>query len=157
MKITSDNYSSLARALRCFTSRFSWLSLAFGVYHHLLRLLSVDLGSCRSRYILVALGSFRCLSPLPPPFYIYICLLKITMVLEMRLQWGCLIGIFIHGNEWVGYIGWSPWVCGWKKFKIGEYFAKLQARVWLSHALCAHGQHTAKRRRKCTRQSRSCL
>jgi len=71
MKITSDNYSSLARALRCFTSRFSWLSLAFGVYHHLLRLLSVDLGSCRSRYILVALGSFRCLSPLPPPLYIY--------------------------------------------------------------------------------------
>jgi len=71
MKIMIDNYSSLARALRCFTSRFSWLSLAFGVYHHLLRLLSVDLGSCRSRYILVALGSFRCLSPLPPPFYIY--------------------------------------------------------------------------------------
>jgi len=35
-----------------------------------------------------------------------------------------------------------------KKFKIGEYLAKLQARVWLSHALCAPGQHTVKRRRK---------
>ena len=32
----------------------------------------------------------------------------------------------------------------------------VQARAWLSHALCAPGQHTAKRRRKCTRQSRSC-
>jgi len=31
--------------------------------------------------------------------------------------------------------------------------AKLQARAWLSHALCMPGQHTAKRRRKCTRQS----
>ena len=30
-----------------------------------------------------------------------------------------------------------------KKFKIGEYLAKLQARAWLSHALCAPGQHTA--------------
>ena len=38
-------------------------------------------------------------------------------------------------------------------FLIGEYLAKLQARVWLSHALCAPGQHTANRRRKCTRQS----
>ena len=45
----------------------------------------------------------------------------------------------------------------WKKIKICEYLAKLQARAWLSHALCAPGQHTAKRRRKCTRQSRSCL
>jgi len=35
-----------------------------------------------------------------------------------------------------------------------EYLTKLQARAWLSHALCARGQHTAKRRRKCTRQSR---
>jgi len=42
-------------------------------------------------------------------------------------------------------------------FLIGENLAKLQARAWLSHALCASGQHTAKRRRKCTRQSRSCL
>jgi len=25
----------------------------------------------------------------------------------------------------------------------GEYFAKLQARAWLSHALCSPGQHTA--------------
>ena len=31
-----------------------------------------------------------------------------------------------------------------KMFKIGEYLAKLQARTWLSHALCAPGQHTAK-------------
>jgi len=37
-------------------------------------------------------------------------------------------------------------------FKIGEYLAKSQARAWLSRALCAPGQHTAKRRRKCTRQ-----
>ena len=44
-----------------------------------------------------------------------------------------------------------------KKIKIGEYLAKLQARAWLSHALCAPGQHTAKRRRKCTRLPRSCL
>ena len=42
-------------------------------------------------------------------------------------------------------------------FNIGEYLAKLQAIAWLSHALCAPGQHTANRRRKCTRQSRSCL
>ena len=42
-------------------------------------------------------------------------------------------------------------------FLIGEYLAKLQARARLSQALCALGQHTAKRRRKCTRQSRSCL
>ena len=41
-------------------------------------------------------------------------------------------------------------------FKIGEYLAELQTRAWLSHALCAPGQHTAKRRRKCTSQSRSC-
>ena len=34
-----------------------------------------------------------------------------------------------------------------KNFKIGEYLAKLQARAWLSHALCAPGQHTAKRRK----------
>jgi len=32
-------------------------------------------------------------------------------------------------------------------FLICEYFAKLQARVWLSRALCAPGQHNAKRRR----------
>ena len=44
-----------------------------------------------------------------------------------------------------------------ENFLIGEYLAKLQARVWLSHALCASGQHTAKRRRKFTRQSRFCL
>jgi len=31
-----------------------------------------------------------------------------------------------------------------KIFKIGEYLAKLQARTWLSHALCEPGQHTAK-------------
>ena len=42
-------------------------------------------------------------------------------------------------------------------FYIGEYLAKIQARAWLSHGLCAPGQHTAKRRRKCTRQSRFCL
>ena len=34
-----------------------------------------------------------------------------------------------------------------------EYLAKLPARAWLSHALCAPGQHTAKRRRKCTRHA----
>ena len=33
-----------------------------------------------------------------------------------------------------------------KKIKIGEYLAKLQAQAWLSHALCAPGQHAAKRR-----------
>ena len=44
-----------------------------------------------------------------------------------------------------------------EKNKISEYFAKLQARAWLSHALCAPGQHTAKRRRKFTRLPRSCL
>jgi len=38
-------------------------------------------------------------------------------------------------------------------FIIGEYLAKLQARAWLSHALCAPGQHTAKRRSKCTRDN----
>jgi len=32
-------------------------------------------------------------------------------------------------------------------FLIGEYLAKLQARAWLSNALCAPGQHTAKIRR----------
>ena len=36
----------------------------------------------------------------------------------------------------------SLWVK--KIVKIGEYLAKLQARAWLSHALCAQGQHTAK-------------
>jgi len=35
----------------------------------------------------------------------------------------------------------SLWV---KKNKIGEYLAKLQAIRWLSRALCAPGQHTAK-------------
>jgi len=46
-----------------------------------------------------------------------------------------------------------------EKIKIGEYSANLQATARLSHALCAPGQHTAKslRRRKCTRQPRSCL
>jgi len=44
-----------------------------------------------------------------------------------------------------------------KKIEIGEYLVKLQARTCLSHALYAPGQHTAKRRRKWTRQSRSCL
>jgi len=29
--------------------------------------------------------------------------------------------------------------------------------MWLFRALCALGQHTSKRRRKCTKQSRSCL
>ena len=42
-----------------------------------------------------------------------------------------------------------------KKIKIGEYLAKLQARTRLSRALCTPGQHTAKRRIKCTRQPRS--
>ena len=28
-----------------------------------------------------------------------------------------------------------------KNFNIGEYLAKLQARMWLSHALCAPGMH----------------
>jgi len=37
-----------------------------------------------------------------------------------------------------------------KKFKMGEYLAKLQARAWLSYAK-APGQHTDKRRRECTR------
>ena len=40
--------------------------------------------------------------------------------------------------------------------KTDEYLAKLQRTAWLSHALCAPGQHTAKRRRRCSRQSRSC-
>jgi len=39
---------------------------------------------------------------------------------------------------------------GEKNFKISEYLAKLQARTWLSCALCVLGQRTAKRRRKCT-------
>ena len=34
-----------------------------------------------------------------------------------------------------------------KKFNIGKYLAKLQARTWLSHALCMPVYHTAKRRR----------
>ena len=42
-------------------------------------------------------------------------------------------------------------------FQIGEYVAKLRTRAWLSHALCTPGQHTGKRRRKCMKQSRSCL
>ena len=29
-------------------------------------------------------------------------------------------------------------------FKIDKYMAKLQARAWLPHALCAPGQHAAK-------------
>ena len=29
-----------------------------------------------------------------------------------------------------------------KNFYICQYLAKLQARAWLSHALCAPGQHT---------------
>jgi len=33
---------------------------------------------------------------------------------------------------------------GVKFFLIGEYMAKLQTRAWLSHALCAPDQHTAK-------------
>jgi len=45
----------------------------------------------------------------------------------------------------------SMWV---KKIKISEYLAKLQTRTWLSRALCVPGQHTARRRRKCPRQSR---
>ena len=32
-------------------------------------------------------------------------------------------------------------------FLIGEYLAKLQTGEWLSHALCAPGQHTAKIRK----------
>ena len=36
------------------------------------------------------------------------------------------------------------WVCLWFFLQIGEYMAKLQARTWLSRALCAPGQHTAK-------------
>jgi len=31
-----------------------------------------------------------------------------------------------------------------KKIKIGEYFVNLQARTWLSRALCASGHHAAK-------------
>ena len=31
-----------------------------------------------------------------------------------------------------------------KNLKLGKYIAKLQARAWLSHALCAPGQHNAK-------------
>ena len=30
----------------------------------------------------------------------------------------------------------------WVIFLIDEYLAKLQATAWLSHALCAPGQHT---------------
>jgi len=37
-----------------------------------------------------------------------------------------------------------------KMFEIGEYLAKLPARTWLSRAICARGQCTAKCRRKCT-------
>jgi len=44
-----------------------------------------------------------------------------------------------------------------KKIKSVNIWQKLQARAWLSHALCAPGQHTAKRRRKFTKQSRPCL
>jgi len=44
-----------------------------------------------------------------------------------------------------------------KKIKMNKYFAKLQARTSLSHALYAPDQHTANRRRNCMRQSRSCL
>ena len=43
-----------------------------------------------------------------------------------------------------------------KMIKTGKYFAKLQERTWLSHALTTLS-HTAKRQRKCTRQSHSCL
>jgi len=32
----------------------------------------------------------------------------------------------------------------WLNFLIDEYLATLQARAWLSRALCAPGQHTAK-------------
>jgi len=48
--------------------------------------------------------------------------------------------------------------CGWvvnKQIKKSLLLSLLQARAWLSHALCVPGQHTAERRRKCTRQSRS--
>jgi len=34
--------------------------------------------------------------------------------------------------------------CERRIFLIGEYLAKLQARAWLSHALCTPGQHTPK-------------
>jgi len=34
-------------------------------------------------------------------------------------------------------------------FKIDKYMAKLQARAWLSHALCAPGQHAAKDEESC--------
>jgi len=44
-----------------------------------------------------------------------------------------------------------------KKNYTGEYLAMLQARRWLSHALCAPGHQIAKRRKKCTRQPHSCL
>jgi len=44
-----------------------------------------------------------------------------------------------------------------KMFLNGEYLANLQPRAWLSHAHFAPGQHIAKRRRKCTRQSRFCF
>ena len=70
------------------------------------------------------------------------------------------------------------WVCEWKKIQNRWIFGRVTSksvvsaseatatrrfanfvlyRIILSHALCAPGQHTAKRRRKCTRQSRSWL
>ena len=41
-------------------------------------------------------------------------------------------------------------------FLIGEYLAKLQARAWLSHALCAPGQHCYKTKIKGVLPSVSC-
>ena len=35
------------------------------------------------------------------------------------------------------------WVCEWIFFLNWWIYGKSQARAWLSHALCAHGQHTA--------------
>jgi len=71
----------------------------------------------------------------------------------------CTIIHRIHTTHYTSQRRQRPccWVREWKKIKIGEYLAKLQAKAWLSRALCAPGRHTAKRRRKCTRQPRSCL
>jgi len=43
----------------------------------------------------------------------------------------------------INYEGFIAESVSERNFKISEYLAKLQARTWLSHALCTHGQHTA--------------
>jgi len=47
------------------------------------------------------------------------------------------------------------WVCEWKKFN-RWIFGKVTSKNVIVSCTCALGQHTAKRRRKCTKQSRSC-